>query len=138
MDDTTNSANQPTGKQTNSPGGIFYTATSGIWQTVWMEPVPTAAIDTVVSTPNLKTGSAAVTVKSAGASPAAQATVVALYKDGNQVGTVTGAANTPLNLPIPDAHLWSPDHPYLYGLVVRLKDPAKDSNDTVRSYVGMR
>jgi len=138
VDDTTNSGNQPVGKQTNSPGGIFYTATSGIWQTVWMEPVPTAAIDTVVSTPNLKTGSAAVTVKSAGASPTAQATVVARDKHGKKVGMVTGAANAALTLPIPDAHLWSPDDPYLYDLVVTLKDKDKDSRDTVRSYVGMR
>jgi len=129
---------QPTGKQSSNPSGIFYTATSGIWQTVWMEPVPKAAIDTVVSTPNLRTSSAAVTVKSAGASATALATVTAIDTKGNEVGRVTGPVNAALTLPIPKAHLWSPTDPYLYGLVVRLRDKEKNSGDVVNSYLGMR
>ncbi|WP_086667425.1 PA14 domain-containing protein [Lentzea kentuckyensis] len=120
---------QPKGKQSRDPSGIFYTPSSGIWQTVWMEPVPDKGIEEIRTTPDLATSSLAVTVKSAG-----NATVTAVAKDarGRQVGTVTGPANANLTLPVPNPHLWTPDDPYLYQLEIRL------GGDRVRSYFGMR
>ncbi len=134
--DTTDGSNQAVGKQTLNPGGIFYTPTSGIWQTVWMEPVPAAAIDAVVTTPDVEAGVLAVTAQSASASDAAEVTAVVRDADGTEVGTATGAANELLAVEIPDAHLWSPDDPYLYDVDVTLTDG--DSTDTVASYAGMR
>lgn len=93
---------QPKGKQSTSPGGIVYTPSSGIWQTVWLEPVATAAIDEVVSTPDVDNSALTVTVKSA---TSAKVTATALDKKGRRVGTVTGAANTPLTLKIANPHL---------------------------------
>ncbi|MEU0796408.1 LamG-like jellyroll fold domain-containing protein [Amycolatopsis sp. NPDC005961] len=120
---------QPKGKQSANPGGIFYTPSSGIWQTVWLEPVADKGIDEIKTTPDLTTNSLALNVKSAG-----NATVTAVAKDarGRQVATVTGPANANLKLPVPNPHLWTPDDPYLYQLEVKL------GGDRVKSYFGMR
>ncbi len=119
--------NQPKGKQSLNPGGIVYEPTSGIWQTVWLEPVAPAAIDAVVVTPTLT--SATVQIQS---SAAGTATVVARDKKGKKVGQVRGATNTDLQLKVTNPHLWSPDDPYLYDLDVIL------GSDKVRSYFGLR
>ncbi|MEU3460771.1 LamG-like jellyroll fold domain-containing protein [Streptomyces sp. NPDC006733] len=132
----TGGPNQPIGKQSTHPGGIVYTQSSGIWQTVWMEPVATTSIDTLVTTPDIDTSSLAVTVNAPGASAGAKATVVARDAKGRTVGTITGPANSPLKLPVAHQHLWSPDDPYLYDLKVTLTDGR--SSDTVSSYFGMR
>ncbi|SDJ07864.1 Glycosyl hydrolases family 2, TIM barrel domain [Lentzea albidocapillata subsp. violacea] len=125
----TTGPHQPKGKQSRNPSGIFYTPSSGIWQTVWMEPVADKGIDEIRTTPDLATSSLSVNVKSAG-----NATVTAVARDarGKQVGTVTGPANTKLTLPVPNPHLWTPDDPYLYKLDVTL------GRDKVKSYFGMR
>lgn len=133
--DTTGS-DQPIGKQSRTPGGIVYTQTSGIWQTVWMEAVPDAAIDDLVTTPDLSAGTLAVEALSASASTAASITAVAYDADHTVVGTVTGAANTQLSLAVSTPHPWSPEDPYLYTLDVTLTDGS--STDTVHSYFGMR
>jgi hypothetical protein len=134
--DTTDGSNQAVGKQTLNPGGIFYTPTSGIWQTVWMEPVPAAAIDDVVTTPDIEAGVLAVTARSQTASDGATVTAVVRDADGAEVGRATGAANAQLAVEVPDAHLWTPDDPYLYDVDVTLTDG--ESTDTVASYAGMR
>ncbi|MBD8079575.1 glycoside hydrolase family 2 [Cellulosimicrobium arenosum] len=134
--DTTDGSNQAVGKQTLNPGGIFYTPTSGIWQTVWMEPVPVAAIDDVVTTPDIEAGVLAVTTQSESASDGAEVTAVVRDAEGDEVGTATGAANEQLTVEIPDAHLWSPEDPYLYDVDVTLTDGT--ATDTVASYAGMR
>ncbi|MGW1802648.1 LamG-like jellyroll fold domain-containing protein [Streptomyces sp. NPDC001984] len=132
----TGGANQPVGKQSTHPGGIVYTQSSGIWQTVWMEPVADTSIDKLVTTPDIDTSSLALTVKSAGASTNAQVKAVARDAAGGVVGTVTGQAGAALRLPVARQHLWSPDDPYLYKLEVTLTDGR--STDTVSSYFGMR
>ncbi|MGI5498894.1 PA14 domain-containing protein [Lentzea sp. CA-135723] len=125
----TTGPNQPKGKQSPNPSGIFYTPSSGIWQTVWMEPVADKGIDEIKTTPDLAASTLKVNVKSAGS-----ATVTATARDakGKQVGTVTGPANSDLTLPVPNAHLWTPDDPYLYKLDITL------GKDKVKSYFGMR
>ncbi|MFJ3583308.1 LamG-like jellyroll fold domain-containing protein [Streptomyces sp. NPDC090127] len=132
----TGGRNQPTGKQSTNPGGIFYTQSSGIWQTVWMEPVAPVSIDNVVTTPDIDTATLAVTVESDDAQPGARAEAVARDARGKVVGRVTGPANSALRLPVARQHLWSPDDPYLYDLDVKLTDGR--STDTVDSYFGMR
>ncbi|MGX1508138.1 UNVERIFIED_CONTAM: hypothetical protein RKD43_006763 [Streptomyces graminofaciens] len=132
----TGGANQPMGKQSTNPGGIFYTQTSGIWQTVWMEPVADASIDNVVTTPDIDTSSLAVTVESDDASANARVEAVARDTRGNVVGKVSGPANSKLRLPVAKQHLWTPDDPYLYDLDVKLTDGR--STDRIDSYFGMR
>ncbi|WP_306312458.1 LamG-like jellyroll fold domain-containing protein [Streptomyces hydrogenans] len=132
----TGGPNQPTGKQSTNPGGIFYTQSSGIWQTVWMEPVAPAAIDDLVTTPDIDTGTLAVKVASARASAGARVEAVARDARGKVVGRVSGPASATLRLPVAGQHLWSPDDPYLYDLEVRLKDGR--STDRVDGYFGMR
>ncbi|WP_371604405.1 PA14 domain-containing protein [Streptomyces sp. NBC_01220] len=132
----TTGADQPTGKQSANPGGIFYTASSGIWQTVWMEPVAPAAVDSLTTTPDIDKGRLSLTVNSEDASKSARITAVARDKKGKVVGRVTGPANRELSLPVAKQHLWTPDDPYLYDLKVTLDDGR--SKDTVDSYFGMR
>ncbi|WP_326596778.1 LamG-like jellyroll fold domain-containing protein [Streptomyces brevispora] len=127
---------QPKGKQSRNPGGIVYTPSSGIWQTVWMEPVAPASVDALTTTPDIDQGRLALTVNSAEASAGARIKAVARDRKGKVVGTVTGPANHALSLPVGKQHLWTPDDPYLYDLEVTLTDGR--SKDTVDSYFGMR
>jgi hypothetical protein len=134
--DTTDANTQQVGKQSANPSGIFYTASSGIWQTVWMEPVPDKSIDDVVATPDITTSQLAVTVHSASATPGVSVVVHAYDKAGNNAGAVEGAVNTKLILPVKKEHLWTPDDPYLYTYTVELKDGR--THDKVSGYFGMR
>ncbi|OLB67445.1 MAG: hypothetical protein AUI10_00135, partial [Actinobacteria bacterium 13_2_20CM_2_72_6] len=127
--------NQPIGKQRNNPSGIWYTPSSGIWQTVWMEPVATAHIERLDMTPDLATGTLHVTVRTSGTTTER---VVATAWDGERkVGTVSGAPDRDLVLPVPKPKLWTPDTPFLYGIAVALQDGDRPL-DTVRGYFGMR
>ncbi|MFI0723610.1 PA14 domain-containing protein [Streptomyces sp. NPDC021224] len=126
----------PTGKQSRDPSGIWYTPSSGIWQTVWMEPVAQASIDSLVLTPNLSDDTLAVTVRPAAGTPARSLVSATAYAGNKPVGTVVGTVGGKLTLHVPHPQLWSPDHPYLYDLKVRLTDGR--SYDEVGSYFGMR
>ncbi|QIJ61264.1 LamG-like jellyroll fold domain-containing protein [Streptomyces sp. JB150] len=132
----TGGADQPKGKQSTHPSGIFYTQSSGIWQTVWMEPVADTSIDNVVITPDIDTSSVAVTVESGGASSKARVEAVARDRRGKVVGRVSGPAGERLRLPVAKQHLWTPDDPYLYDLDITLTDGR--SRDRIGSYFGMR
>ncbi|UJF35548.1 PA14 domain-containing protein [Paenibacillus hexagrammi] len=135
--DPTDAVGNPRGKQTLNPGGIMYTSTSGIWQTVWMEPVSDeSSIDSLQLVPDLDGQRLKITVKTAGA--AEGTTVTAVAKDGTAIaGTVSGDANTELYIPIQNPKLWSPENPFLYDLEVRL-EKGSTTLDTVESYFGMR
>ncbi len=138
VEDRTDATWQPVGKQRNVPDrGIFYTGSSGIWQTVWMEPVPArgyvADLDTAT---DVDTDTLALTVDTGG--DASGLTVRAVVTDGDvQVATAEGAPGRPLHVQVPDARLWSPDDPFLYDLEVTLVDGDQEV-DRVGSYVGMR
>ena len=126
---------QPKGKQNFNkiakPGGIAYTPTSGIWQTVWLEPVAAGYVESLVITPDVDAGVLRLSVAPSAAAQGRPVSATAL--DGSRiVGTVTGKAGLELSLPIPRAHLWSPDDPFLYALTVRM------GTDEVTSYFGMR
>ncbi|MBN1411021.1 MAG: AbfB domain-containing protein, partial [Spirochaetales bacterium] len=130
----------PTGKQQdarwNSTNGIWYTPSSGIWQTVWMEAVPATSIRSLKLIPNIDNSTLAVTVTTSGSTSGI--TVEAIAYDGSAVaGSVTGNANTQLTLPISNQKLWSPSSPFLYSLTVSLRSGSTNV-DSVNSYFGMR
>ena len=134
--DPTNGGNQPRGKQVAKPRGIWYTAVTGIWQTVWLEPVPETHIRRLVLTPDVDKKCLRLTVEAAGET--AGLTIEAVATDGGkQVGKASGKAGTELSLPVKAPKLWSPEEPHLYDLTVELKDKAK-TVDTVSGYFGMR
>ncbi|MEO3402812.1 sugar-binding domain-containing protein [Mucilaginibacter sp. CAU 1740] len=113
----------PHGKQVLNPQNIYYTPTSGIWQTVWLETVPQQYIESLTITPDIDKKQVSITVHSAAA------TGFSLTAAGK---TVKGKANAVIVLPVKDMHLWCPGDPYLYDLTVKL------GSDEVKSYFGMR
>ncbi|MEF8884594.1 MAG: LamG-like jellyroll fold domain-containing protein [Haloarculaceae archaeon] len=136
--DPTDDGQQPLGKQRDEPEEIYYTSCSGIWGSVWLEPVPdphVASLDTVPDPGNEEVGLTVGT--DAGDGTAATRVRATALADGTAVGTVTGSADEELAVPVPDPRLWSPDDPFLYDLRVELL-VEDDAVDTVGSYVGMR
>ncbi len=127
---------QPRGKQSRKPEGIFYTSTSGIWQTVWLEPVPEISIDSLKSMPDLDDQSLHLWVAVSSFSDNVQVEAVA-STNGQVVARVTGTPNTSLALKLSNPHVWTPDDPFLYDLKVTLKSGDK-TLDAVSSYFGMR
>jgi PA14 domain/Glycosyl hydrolases family 2, sugar binding domain/Glycosyl hydrolases family 2, TIM barrel domain/Glycosyl hydrolases family 2 len=136
--DPTDAGKQPVGKQRLAPGGIMYTSVSGIWQTVWMEPVGKARIDRLALTPDVADESLGVTVHAQGRGD--EVAVVTARAGDRVVGSVTGPAGAELRLPVPRPRLWSPERPFLYDLEVELRKPGHhgDRLDIVDSYFGMR
>lgn len=133
--DPTRDFGQPRGKQTTAPGGIMYTCVTGIWQTVWLEPVAPQSIGSIKITPDIDNNTLKLTVNSA---TATGLTITATAKDGSvQVGKISGSANTELIIPVPNAKLWSPESPFLYDLDIKLLS-GNTVLDSVSSYFGMR
>ena len=129
---------QPRGKQVLTPGGIWYTPTTGIWQTVWLEPVPETDISELWISTDINTSTLKVRAALDGAAPSPNATLTAeVLVDGAVVASATGKADDPLMTTIEDAQWWSPDSPYLYDLRLTLKD-GDTVIDSVGSYFGMR
>ena len=134
--DATNDAGEPRGKQTLRPGGIMYTPTTGIWQTVWLEPVSRTAVSDLKIVPDIDAGKVNVTV--AASEPAPDTTVVVTVEDaGRVVAQATGRPGTEMSIPVPNAKLWSPDNPFLYDLHVTVGQ-GRSVSDRVQSYFGMR
>jgi hypothetical protein len=131
--DPTDQGGQAVGKQRLNPGGIMYTSVSGIWQTVWMEPVSPSRVESLKLTPDVAGESLRVTVAGAKGRTA----VVTAKSGGRVIGTVRGATGAELRLPVPKPRLWSPEDPHLYDLSVKITDGRK-TVDEVRSYFGMR
>ena len=111
------------GKQKTKRGGIWYTAQSGIWQTVWMESVPEEYIESIKITPLFDEGEVELTVLSGDRHPC-QATL-----EGE---TFSFCSNEAVRLKLPDFIAWSPENPHLYPLTVTM------GADKVESYFGMR
>ncbi len=124
------------GKQVLKPGFIWYTAISGIWQTVWLEHVPETYIESIKITPNLD--QSCVTINNCVRGSAVDLILkVSVIDEGESVFEVDTKPNQPLTIPIDQSKLWSPDSPHLYDLKLSLiKDGAE--TDRVESYFGMR
>ncbi len=124
---------QPNGKQSVSPSGIWYTPNSGIWQTVWLEPVSPTHIESYEPIPDIDNSTVSIKVKTS-----ASCSVTLTVKDGgNTIVEQTGASDQTFTLAIPSAKLWSPDEPNLYDLEITAKEQGQEV-DKVTGYFGMR
>lgn len=134
--DPTDEGFQPHGKQVRDPRGIWYTPTTGIWQTVWLEPLPEVAIEDLEMTPDIDNQYLNLTAK--GSTDKSGYTIKATaFANGSKVSEVTGKPGEEVQLSIPNMKLWSPDTPFLYDLTVSLHHNGKKV-DEVKSYFGMR
>ncbi|MHB9055684.1 MAG: glycoside hydrolase family 2 protein [Paludibacteraceae bacterium] len=134
--DGTDEGYQPRGKQVHNPEGIWYTSVSGIWQTVWLEPVNHKHISGVISKPDIDVQKLQVNVETCNTKPGDIVEII--LKDGNNtISSGKFAAGQNLELGVPNAKLWSPESPFLYNLEVNLYEKGK-LIDKVKSYAAMR
>ncbi len=131
--DPTDKGTQPRGKQVAKPNSIWYTAVTGIWQTVWLETVPKIHITSLTITPDFDKNEISVTVQIAGAK--AEETRATLFRgiDGGEEKTAPMLADKPLSMILQNPKPWSPDSPFLHQISVRL-----ENGDSVDSYFAMR
>jgi hypothetical protein len=136
--DPTNEGNSPIarGKQVMRPRSIFYTAVTGIWQTVWLEPVPAAYLERLKITPDLDNGTFVFEAVVDGPAEGALLEVI-VSRNGKLAGTASGPATAPVAVEVPNAAPWSPDDPVLYDVKAALKQGGRVL-DSVTSYAGMR
>jgi len=133
--DPTDKGTQPRGKQVSSPGSIWYTPTTGIWQTVWIEPVNESYISSFRTVTNADNGT--IIFKSDVKNAAGGSISFKIKKEGKTIATASGNVNNEITLQIKDPVLWSPDKPYLYDITIELKKNNKIV-DKVKSFTGIR
>lgn len=134
--DPTDTGSQPRGKQVLKPEGIFYTPCTGLWGTVWLEPVPATHIADLRLVPDAARGTLTLSCAVAGAA-GGERLEATVSTGGAAVVKAGGDAAQPLLLTIPDARLWSPAAPFLYDLQVTLLRDGR-AIDRVQSYAGLR
>ena len=135
--DPTDDSFIPHGKQVNNPRGIFYTSVTGIWQTVWLEPVPDSYIASLVTTPDLDKATVTVTPDFHGLTND-DLYQVEVMMDGEMVASGKALGGQPVEVMMPqNFRTWSPEHPYLYDMKVTVLRNGKPI-DVVNSYFAMR
>jgi beta-galactosidase/beta-glucuronidase len=135
--DPINEGTQPRGKQVRDPHGIWYTSVTGIWGTVWLEPVEQTHIESMRIVTDINAGELHVTVQCQDKALGYQVELVA-YEDESTEIKAKGMVGQKISLALQDPQLWSPDSPTLYGLKVLLKDSQDREIDHIDSYFGMR
>ena len=143
VQDPTSHGTQARGKQTLKPGGMFYPAQSGIWQTVWLERVPDNYIQTLTVTPDYDART--VTVRVHTAKPGGAVNLWTMVRAGGVTiaedwGSDEADQDGEVTLNIPEEHFfpWSPDTPFLYDLTVGTNQGEEAGLDTVHSYFALR
>jgi beta-galactosidase/beta-glucuronidase len=134
--DPTNDGPQPRGKQVKEPEGIWYTPVTGIWQTVWLEPVAQKSIRSLKIIPNIDNGTLKVSTETMGGAFGDIIEIVA-FEGTTPISTAKAVVGETLVLSIDNAKLWSPNSPFLYNLSVKLISGGRET-DQVKSYFGMR
>lgn len=130
--DPTDAGHQQRGKQILVTKGFWYTATSGIWQTVWLEPVNRCRIDSLRLVPDIDEGVIRINIKR---TCKCGGKLYAKVLEGDKVVFDSEIADKAA-IPVPDARLWSPEDPFLYTLLLTLD--CNGEKDEVSSYFGMR
>ncbi|MES2411993.1 MAG: sugar-binding domain-containing protein [Bacteroidota bacterium] len=134
--DPSNEGTQPRGKQVKNPEGIWYTPVTGIWQTVWIEPVNKKNITTLKTTPNIDQNVISIKPEVAGASYG-DLIEVTVYDDSKTIATGKASVGENLEIVLNNPKLWSPESPFLYKTNVKLISNGKVV-DQVKSYFAMR
>ena len=134
--DPSNEGPQPRGKQVKNPEGIWYTPVTGIWQTVWIEPVNKKNITAIRTTPNIDQNLIAMLPEVTGASYG-DLIEITVYEDSKAIATVKASAGENLEIVLNNPKLWSPESPFLYKTKVKLISNGKVI-DQVKSYFAMR
>ncbi len=135
--DPTSNGTQPRGKQVVKPQGIWYTPVSGIWQTVWLEPVSSQSISSLRVTPDIDNDQLKIIANAKTNALEEYSVTYEAYEGTAKIASVEGELNLHANLTIENAKLWSPDNPFLYDLKVTLKRKGK-TIDEIGSYFAMR
>lgn len=135
--DATDKGWQPRGKQVIEPREIWYTPVSGIWQTVWLEPVADTYITNLRILPDIDANTLTIDIGKSECDPNIIAEVKVL--DGGQIVALgKGMNNQPIEVQMPeDVKLWSPDNPFLYNVEISITRNGKVL-DSVKSYAAMR
>jgi len=135
--DPTDKGPQPRGKQVTRPEGIWYTPVTGIWQTVWLEPVAATHIASLKPTPDIDKKTLTLQANVQNLQPGDQVKITA--RDGDQAiaEQTLQDATAAATLNIPNPKLWSPSSPFLYDLTVSVVRKGKVV-DEVKSYFAMR
>jgi hypothetical protein len=131
---------QPRGKQVLKPGGIYYTPSTGIWQTVWLEPVADRSITGLTIVPDANRGRVRLRADVRGQGKRRNV-MWQVRADGELLLTAMSETGTGQDVAIPSPRQWSPESPFLYELRVSLLEEEKPSAralDTVTSYFGLR
>lgn len=141
VNDNLRENHQPGGKQSKDlySSGCMYTRTTGIWQTVWMEPVAEGALKNVFAQPDIDQSQ--LVVRPEFWNESCDNTLTVQVFDGKKVvatKTVKATNQTVVVLPIKNQKLWSPENPFLYDVKYTVKDKAGKVIDAVNSYAGMR
>ncbi len=136
--DPSRSGPQPLGKQTDKPKGCFYTNVTGIWQTVWLEPVAgTNYVASLHTTPDIDRRRITVDVTPAYADPL-MVTEVTVSEGGRTVASARSVSGEPVEVAMPaDMKLWTPENPAIYDLDIAITSGGK-TVDRVKSYTAMR
>ena len=134
--DPTDDGFQPRGKQIKNPHGIWYTPVTGIWQTVWLEPVSANHITAIKAISNIESGSLNITVSTANCNLTDIIEVNILDK-GKVVGTAKGLSGKELRLSVNNPTLWDTNNPYLYDMKVSIASSGR-TIDEVKSYTAFR
>ncbi|WP_291914613.1 glycoside hydrolase family 2 protein [Chitinophaga sp. CB10] len=135
--DPTDSGINPHGKQVLNPSNIYYTPTSGIWQTVWLEKVPVNRIEKVKINPDVDNSKVTIVPTFSGDGQIKREVKITLYANGQQVVTKTIGGDRAMEIPLTKPRLWSPDDPFLYDVRIQLMVGNKIVDD-VTSYFAMR
>ena len=135
--DPTDNGEQPCGKQHVKPHGIWYTPVTGIWQTVWLEPVNDNHIVDLKIVPDVDNHK--VTIKPNISNTSNDVTVeVVVYENKKSVASAKSINGEDVEVAMPEnARLWSPDDVFLYDMQVTLYQ-GNTVVDKVKSYFAMR
>ena len=131
--DPTDANWQDRGKQVRKSVGFWYTATSGIWQTVWLEPVSDVYVRKIKITPDIDKSCVNISTDFIGS-----AVIKAVIKDGENVVFAGEIERENAQIRINDMKTWSPEDPFLYDIAIALCDENGKVFDMVSSYFGMR
>lgn len=134
--DPTDEGPQPRGKQVREPEGIYYTPVTGIWQTVWLEPVSNKSFEDLRFTPDIDNNLVKVSVKETNVAYG-DVVEVTVYDGKKEISKTKSAAGEEFDIFVEDAKLWSPESPFLYRTTVKLISD-NEVTDEVESYFAMR